>query len=178
MHSTLETQNNGPEIELAAEFCAHFCCWTSARGAWLVDRLSSTNSDNTDKSIVAHPPVAPSSIWEWLIWIMAWCMVPFEMWFAYVICFLHTQEWLLLTNLAAEFRCYLPVLFSGIILQLGKKMYWKKWSKQVCMKEESRAFKVRRDESRNLCFSNSWISWSLPFYFSPAEELNRRLELR
>lgn len=138
----------------------------------------------TDDTIIARPPVAACSVWEWLIWFMAWCMVPFEMWYAYVICFLHTWEQLLLTHLTAEFRCCPPVLLSEIVLHLGEekctgrngpsKSLWKRKSEVL----KQGGLEARACVSAMLCFSNSWISWSLPFYFSPPEELNRRLELK
>lgn len=62
-------------------------------------------------------------------------------------------------------------------------MYRKKWSKQVCLEEETRALKVRGMEAGACVSAISHVSarveyHDLPFYFSLAEELNRRLELR
>lgn len=88
-------------------------------------------------------------------------MVPFEMWYAYVIfCFLHTWEQLLLTHLTAEFRCYPPVLLSEIVLQLGKKKVRKEMVQANLYEGGNQRLKTRRDAagacvSAMLCFSNS-----------------------
>lgn len=148
--------------------------------AWLVDGLSSANwwQYHSSTSSCCLQYLGMTDLIQGMIYGTIWN----------VVCLCH----LLLAHMGAAApytsNCRIQMLptsaaFWNCSLLRGKKCTGRNGPRKSLWKRKSEVLKqggleARACVSAMLCFSSSWISWSLPFYFSPPEELNRRLELK